>query len=379
MELFQASQQWATRPADQRFWTLAELHDATHHYAQQAVERKDVAWSTLRTEADAGEVCIVGKGNIPAKLTHWAFGQLSAKVGAPAGYLRQLPATLASQNLNHGLKLRGDQLGNDASLLFHSNGAYVLRAVTSDQYSRIWNHEVAERLLDTEGTGWRTPPGWSAEEGDPQARRAVLADVIPGGIVKVGDMIRPTGLYASDHDMFVFLVNEDARIMDGTPNGLARGVFVSNSEVGAAKLRITKFLYRYVCGNNIVWGAKDVQEVAVKHVGDIRGRSAQMFELAMTAYANESVSDVEAQIKTARTKRIAATKESLLDYLFGKRVGSRKLLNDAYEAVQPGTDGDPLTYWGFVQGATRVSQATPFVDERVEADKTAAKVLEMAF
>ncbi len=35
--------------------------------------------------------------------THWSFGQLASLVGAPASYLRQLPAPLAGVNLQYGL------------------------------------------------------------------------------------------------------------------------------------------------------------------------------------------------------------------------------------------------------------------------------------
>ena len=34
--------------------------------------------------------------------THWSFGQLASLVGAPAAYLRQLPAPLAGINLQYG-------------------------------------------------------------------------------------------------------------------------------------------------------------------------------------------------------------------------------------------------------------------------------------
>ena len=39
----------------------------------------------------------------PVAPTHWSFGQLAALVGAPAAYLRQLPAPLAGINLQYGL------------------------------------------------------------------------------------------------------------------------------------------------------------------------------------------------------------------------------------------------------------------------------------
>lgn len=380
MELFHASNQWATRPNDQRFWTLSDLHEKTFEYANAARTSTGVPYNTLRTVAEGNEVLLVGKKDVPSKLTHWAFGQLAARVAAPAGYLRGLPATLAVQCLNNGLKNRVAESEDDsANLLFHKNGDYICRAVTSDKYSRIWNYEIAERLLDVEELGWRTAPGWACGSDDPQARKATAADVINGGIVRVGDMIRPSGLYASDHDMFVFLINEEARIQDGTDGGLSRGVFISNSEVGAAALKLTKFLYRYVCGNNIVWGAQEVQEVSFKHIGNIRERSKAMFELAMTAYADESVSDTEAKIKKARTTRIATTKEEVLDFLFGKRVGSMKSLVAGYNAVLPEADGDPLTFWGFTQGLTRASQSTAYADVRIDADKAAARLMEIAF
>lgn len=34
--LTHASRQWAERPADQRFWTLQELHDKTKKYAEES-------------------------------------------------------------------------------------------------------------------------------------------------------------------------------------------------------------------------------------------------------------------------------------------------------------------------------------------------------
>src|SRR3546814_18345623 len=39
----------------------------------------------------------------PVAPTHWSFGQLCSLVGAPSGYLRQLPAALAGINMQHGL------------------------------------------------------------------------------------------------------------------------------------------------------------------------------------------------------------------------------------------------------------------------------------
>src|SRR5438309_5691686 len=105
MELFKAHQQWKDRPDDERFPTVQALYDATKAYASDARE-KTMPFGDLRTEAIEGDVQLVGKANVPARFTHWSFSQICGRISAPASYLRELPATLAVQNLNHGLAKR---------------------------------------------------------------------------------------------------------------------------------------------------------------------------------------------------------------------------------------------------------------------------------
>jgi hypothetical protein len=356
MELFSAHKQWSTRPDDQRFTSLQQLYDATRAYAATAHERENVRVDSLRVENVDGDVQILGKGNQPARLTHWAFGQLAARVGAPAGYLRELPATLAAQNLNHGLASRVAVSGSDSvvNLLVHANGSLLLRALTSDRYERIWNHEVASRLLDLQSRGWRPA--------QPDIR--VIDDRLP--------------LYASDHDLYAFVSHSERTIAEpGNPDGLQRGLICENSEVGAGKLKLTRFLYREMCGNHIIWGAKDVTEVALRHVGKVRDR-LRLWDTQVRRYLDESASEDEAKIKAAKSRMIAATKEQVLDALFAdRRIGlSRKAIAAGYDAVVPEQDGDPRSTWGYVQGLTRSSQATPFADARMAIDTAAGRVLE---
>ena len=209
LNLFAASNQWSTRPADQRFWSLNEMFDAADAYRQLAVS-KTVAMRSLRcVPHEGGNLFLAGPAGNPASLTHWAFGQLANRVNAPAEYLRQLPAELAATNINHGLAAAdADQ---QASILLHRNGSLVCRSLTSEKYSRIYNADVIERLLPLSEFGWRVPPARPAFHNQPGARPATEADLLAdrefGLSVKVGDMIAPAGLYASDHDCFVFMVN----------------------------------------------------------------------------------------------------------------------------------------------------------------------------
>lgn len=377
MELFKATRQWSTRPSDERFETLETLYTATKHYAEQAAEA-NVPWGEMRTESIDGDVQLVGKTGVPAKLTHWAFGQLCSRVDAPASYLRDLPATLASQNLNHGLKAKSDS--SSAALMFHSNGSLLLRSVTSERYSRIWNWELAKRLLDLQQMGWepaRPDKHWASQN-------------LPVGtcIACCGngcDKCKQTGkempaLYASDHDMFAFVRNKTAIIREpGNPDGLQRGVIVENSEVGASSLKMTRFLYREMCGNHIIWGASKVIEISLRHVGDIRTRFGA-YAAEVRKYAESSASDEESQIASSKTRILGKTKDEVLDMLFGKRLNvSRKVLEAGYDATVTDQDGPANTAWGIVQGLTRHSQTLPYADQRTAIDRAAGKILTITF
>ena len=59
---------------------------------------------------------------------------------------------------------------------------------------------------------------------------------------------------------------------------------------------------------------------------------------------------------------------------------NRKHLLRVFELAEEhnDTDGDPYTAWGFANGLTRLSQCTPFADERVQLDRYAGRVLALA-
>lgn len=386
LNLMTASSQWANRPADQRFESPEALHAAALQYRNSAAEKSGVNPSTLRVEAVDNEIKLVGRGNMPSKLTNWSFGQLCNKVEAPASYLRNLTPTLAAQNLNFGLS-RMDPESETVKILGHGAGdEFTVDALTSDRYTRIWNSDITSRLLDMSKSGWRTPPARPAFPNQPGTRQATIEDVLAnrsmGLSIQVGDMIAPAGLYMSDRDMFAFFVNEDIRIAEeGNPAGLSRGFFVGNSMVGAQSFFVTRFLYRTVCGNHIVWGASQVSEIRFRHIGNADGRAFMHLGVELRKYAEQSASADEARIYAAQHHQIAATKDEVLDFLFGKKVAGKKVLEAAYDLteIHTDTDGSPRTSWGMAQGLTRLSQESSFADERIALDRAAGKILEMAF
>lgn len=386
MNLFKASNQWANRPDDERFWTVQELDAACTTYRAQARTAR-VQFKDLRTQAQGDEVVLLGKTG-SAKLTHWAFGQLCARAGAPASYLRTLPNTLAAQNLNHGLALRADDQ-DPTHLLLHPNGSMLCRAMVSEGYTRIWNNDITARLRQLEEQGWRVPPARPAPGYKGITRLATAEDVLRdtqggGGLsINVGDVIAPAGLYASDHDLFAFMVFEGRPIDGGDGDVLSRGFMTWNSEVGASSFGFLGFLYDHVCGNHIVWGAKGVRELRVRHVGTADERAFKELRAELVHYADESASDLEAQIARAKQYTLGPDKTQVLDRLFSMRLPmlSLKRLGVAYDLAVEHEDahGTPNTAWGMASGITRLSQTLPYADERVAMDRAAGKILEMAF
>lgn len=381
--LVAASREWASRPADQRFWTLAELYARTKRYAEESVT-KNLALSECRVVPLPGDdLGLAGPQGGVATFQNYSFGQLAGHAQAPAAYLRGLPAPIAAECMNHGLsQIQGEQL-----LMFHQNGGLQLRCVTSPSYARIWNYEVAELALALEeGEGWRTPPARPCGVSGVPTRLATSEDVLRVSAhkslgISVGDEISPAGLYCSDHDLFIFQVNEDYPIDAGGGEMLHRGVFWSNSEVGDARFRGTMFLYDTVCGNHIVWGAKVVAEINIRHTG----KAAEMFRQAMaaaTAGILRSASEDEDRIQKAKQFSLGDDQAAVVKNIFVRNWGlSKNECENAYVLASRHAEEhntEPNTAWGYAAGLTRLSQGQ-YADRRTEMDRVAGRILEMAF
>lgn len=401
MNLYSANYQWANRPDDERFSSLEEMVKATYAYTEGARLAPNVPVdSHFRVEAQDGNLALMGKANLPARLTHYAFGQLSKLVHAPADYLRSLPATLAAQNLNVGLKKRQEQDADDKlSILMHrNNDNYVVRSVTTDRYDLVWNFRVITEaiLKHMVPAGWQVPPARPARPGQAGIRKATQADILPnqnefGLSIKVGDDIAPAGLYASDHDMFIFLVNQSDPAWDGA-RWLHRGVFIEQSEVGDCGLNATAFTYANVCGNHIVWDTGEVKKVRVRHIKSEEAKQGRTLENFINRWHTMSRSlpsgaKLTQDIQQARQHEIAGSKEDVVDavYKFAKvnnltRI-NRTAIDASYDlAEQSGNYGAPTTVWGMVNGLTEYSQTgAVHTDTRTDFDRQAGRIMEIAF
>ena len=103
--LGRVSSEWFSRPDDERYLSLSELHAAVkaraEHATTRTVESREVRVEASRDDAERLALILPGRPE-PVAPTHWSFGQLCSLVGAPSGYLRQLPAPLAGINMLSG-------------------------------------------------------------------------------------------------------------------------------------------------------------------------------------------------------------------------------------------------------------------------------------
>ncbi len=383
--LTEASSQWANRPDDERFGSIDDLFAAVSAHKESSQEFTSVDAKTITVEP-IGKMGLgirrTGSDNV-AHFSNWSFSQAARRVGAPAEYLASLPADRAADLLNFGISRLGDDSG--VNVLLRQNGHLNVSSFTSHQYSRIWNADLVERIRPMTERGWRVPPARPARTGQAGTRRATAADVTDLSDfslrIKEGDWIAPAGLYASDRDMFIFMVNPERQIETGGAGGASRGFFLDNSEVGAGALKVTAFYYDHVCGNHIVWGASQVTEIKIIHRGEVDMRKLGQLDKMMGGFLDEPASVIEARIRAAKATEIARPDE-IVATVFERVRGrlAKSVIASGFEIAQNTAhehECSPTSPWGLFSGITRHSQATPFAGDREAIDRHASKILDI--
>lgn len=360
-----ASHQWAARPADERFVSLTSLNQHCLEMRQRSVGKAVASRliSCAPVESDSRELMCVGPNGGPVSLTHWSFGQLAQRAGAPAGYLRSLPAPLAADNINFGLQTRDvEDLG--VLLCKNVNAPSELRAVTGPNYGRIWNSTITQALINRFGDG-------------------VTGDFrVPGEFGQAVEVTKAnTTLYASDRDMFVFLADETNRIVvpgrrAGKSGSMARGFFVWNSEVGSTTLGIATFLFDYVCGNRIVWGADKYAEIRIRHTTGAPTRWIDEVIPAIENYAHSSTESITQAIEKAKAARITSAYDDVDAFL---KTRFSKSQVSAIKAAHLSDEDRPIeTLWDATTAVTAYARSVQYQDERVALEREGGRILQLA-
>ncbi|BAV52688.1 hypothetical protein MLTONO_p0218 (plasmid) [Mesorhizobium loti] len=366
------SSEWFNRPADERYLSLSDLRNSVRARSQRSRTRI-VESERIRVEASRNDAerltLMLPDAEAPVAPTHWSFGQLASLVGAPATYLRQLPAPLAAINLQYGLT---SQPAEQIKTLEIENGRLELRAVTGPDYGRIFDEDLIEAVQKIAGNGtgdtrWKVPGCLQWDTGIYNPHVDVSKDT--------------TTLYASDRDVFVFLVDdlnpiEAGKLPNGEPDLFFRGFYCWNSEVGARTLGIASFYLRAVCQNRNIWGAEDFQEITIRHSKYAPSRFALEAEPALIQFAESSPMPFINGIKAARERIVARDDDDRTTFL-RKRGFSKGETTKIIDAVLTDEGHPPASVFDFVQGITRVARDKQHQDVRLEMEGKAKKLLDL--
>jgi hypothetical protein len=376
----EVSMQWMARPADQRFTSLDDLHAYKRRFFDGAFQVRsdtrdfEIIAPEPKTKADLHKLTVGVKvadgGDVVTTRevapTHWAFGQMAGLAKSPASFLRELPSGLVSDVLTW--RLRHAREVEQVKLY---GGAEQLYAATGPDYGRIPDYEVVEAVRQVAGSGrgdmrWKIPGvlDWRTNRYDPEA--PVTKD--------------STTLYASDRDVFMFLVDdrnpiEVGKLNDGAPDLMFRGFFVQNSEVGSRSLKLAAFYLRGVCMNRNLWGVEGFEEIKIAHTRLAPDRWLQQAQPALRAYADGSAAKLVAGVQAAKLTSIAKDDDEALAFLKGRKF-SESRAKAVIEIGEKEEGRKPRSAWDFAQAITAEARSRLNTDDRLEQELVAKSILD---
>ncbi|MCR6673284.1 DUF932 domain-containing protein [Devosia ginsengisoli] len=367
------SRQWLSRSPDQRFLSLPDLKASVDARRERSIESR-INTKKIEFLAPENPTTIQQTHDLSVGLpdgtvvspSHWSFGQLSGLAKAPAGYLRTLPSQITADALSYGMRYNRE---GEAVKLYAAGDE--LLAATGPDYGRIFDAEVVDAVMQVAGSGlgdsrWKVPGvlDWRTNTYDPEA--PVTTD--------------STTLFASDRDVFMFLVDdrnpiEVGKLPDGNPDLMFRGFYISNSEVGSGSLRLAAFYLRAVCCNRILWGVEGFEELTMRHSKYAPSRFVEQARPALASYAEGSTRKLIEGVEQAKAAKLAQDDDDALQFLAGRGF-SRKMAERVMAASEEGEGRKPRTAWDFAQGITRAAHSIPNTDARIELEGEARRLLD---
>lgn len=360
MELYQANEQWQNRPPDECYPSLKALGAACDQRRTDGkTHRIRTSQMAFHRNEDLNALTMVGS-NVELVPTHWAFGQVCEFLKADSAWLRKVGSgagadlNLVAANLNWAA--RNSEREDLAMLWQHTKDPAVMRAVTSLGYARLWDADVVtwlRQMTQDESNGWQRPPSIKDDEA-------------------------PRGIYGGDRNIFVFLTNESVAIDDGK-KGMYRGFFCWNSEVRQMSFGFNAFLYEKVCGNHIVWGAKELFNLRMVHVGEkLTERVKRELMMVISKYINSSAEGDQAVINAARAYTVGKNAAEAVAWLTearrGKGAWKPAQAVEIVKAAEVAGD-DPTILWNLVFHITQLNQRIKHADERTARDRAAGELL----
>lgn len=366
------SAQWASRPDDQKFLSLSDLKAQVSNWREASTTKEVVPKQfVLKHDPENYAALNLEVDGIPATMTHFGFQQLCWAAKTPADYMRRLPPALAALNVNYGLKAAQQKA---VSAYVMNSDATMLRGITSPSYGRIFDEDVVDAVMKIAGDGtgdtrWKVPGciEWGSEHG---VSYNPMVDITKEN----------TTLYASDRDIFLFLVDdmnpiEVGLLADGSPDLMFRGFYVWNSEVGQRTFGVATMYLRGVCQNRNLWGVEGFSETVFKHTAGAPDRFVKDAAPALQSFTEGSTLKVVEGVKAAKSAKVSVTDEERVEFLakFGFSEKQAKLLIDRSVAEE---GKPPETIWDHAQAVSAQARTETLQEKRLAMEQVAGKMLD---
>lgn len=321
---------------------FASLSDLVQHCRAQSLGSKD-RWQLpqvlLPSEGDDNLSLEVGTDGT-FLMNDWSFSQLCNLANVSKDTVNRLSPATASQVFRETLPR------STKPLQLLTTGDKV-RSIHGPSYTRLWNTELLE-VVQEFGTDFQPPQKAAA-----------------GG----------TGMYAGEQDIFCFMIDPTGWAeIDG--EAFAPGFFVWNSEVGRRSLGISTFWFQSICANHIVWDAVEVAEFSRKHTANVRDGLKRIREtLTQLIKLRDQRRDGFVQMmRKAFESTLGEDAEEAMKML--TKSGINRSL--AKEALKIAEQKGRFTIFALVDALTRLAGQLTYAGDRIEADRQAATLLDLA-
>lgn len=284
-------------------------------------------------------------------------GQLADYTNIPRTYydrLRDGSNELLAVNVNHWLRHKG----SERRMVRTRDG--VVRALLSDRYQRIDNHEVAEVALDA----LRSVPGFRVVSSAVTEQRLYIKAVSEAVQQEVTGSRRPGDVVEA-------------------------GVMVSNSEVGLGSVSIQPFAHFLVCTNGRV---RNKEGLRAAHVGRrmdtaVEGLLSEGTKRLEDEVVLRKVQDVirHAFDKLAFRRFIDQLEASVQQPIAGDVTGAVEALGPALglttgerqSVLRHLIQGGDLSRYGLMNAVTRTADDVPSYDRATELEAAGFRVVEL--
>lgn len=367
------TKQWASRPDDQRFLTLDALYESVQERRRGSREiRHDLRELAVGLNEDGDDLRLIlpDAGIEDAQFTHYSFGTLCQRVGAPAGFFRDRmdgAPELTAEVLNHCI----DSTEREAIMPYvYQNGHTELRAATSPSYGRIYDEEVVRavsRVNERDNGIWKVPGvlDWNTGVHNPHV------DVTKEN----------TTLYASDRDIFLFLVDdahpvEVGKLPNGEPDTLFRGFYVWNSETGNSSFGMATMYMRAVCANRILWGVENKREITFRHTKGAPERFLAEVRPVLNELTHNNTGAICRGVIEAKKPVLPRDRPDKIKWIMRETGVPQARAIAALNALEREEGRVAESVWDVAQGLTAVARRIPHQDQRVALERAAKKILD---